>query len=133
MGTGGRSSSGGLPSVSGGSPAAGGVAGGLGSGAVASGGFASGGFASGGFATGGFATGGSGGREACFEATQPSQGVCIHVRLCSAAQYETLCLMDTPTTAVCFCYVNGVVQSASSFLSASSDTLCDPAVAAACP
>lgn len=128
-----------LSAASGGSvPLAG--TGGVSSGGVATGGVATGGRATGGLATGGLATGGaatgglgSGGREPCFETTQAQEGLCIHVRLCQVAQYETLCLMDTPTSAVCFCYIDGVVKSATSVLSASYDTLCEPAVLATCP
>jgi hypothetical protein len=102
-------------------------------GAPASGGVSAGGNASGGYASGGAPLAGSGGSEQCFEATQPGKDFCIHVRLCSAAQYETLCLMDTPSSAVCFCYINGEVRSAKSILRATPDALCEPAVVAECP
>lgn len=132
---GGRSGGGGSPSISG-APSSGGFAtGGLATGGLATGGFATGGFAMGGTATGGTATGGlgGGGREPCFETTQAQEGICIHVRLCQVVQYETLCLMDTPTSAVCFCYIDGVVTSATSVLSATHDKLCEPAVRTHCP
>lgn len=128
-----RAGTGGVSVATGGQSGSGGL---VGQGGVfATGGFATGGLATGGFATGGFATGGlgSGGREPCFEVTQPSDGICIHVRLCTAAQYETLCLLDTPTSAVCFCYIDGVATSATSVLSASYETLCEPAVGTRCP
>jgi hypothetical protein len=41
--------------------------------------------------------------------------------------------LDTPDSAVCFCYTDGVVTSATSVLSADYDTLCEPAVFTHCP
>jgi hypothetical protein len=70
---------------------------------------------------------------ACFEATQPADGLCIHVKLCAQVQYETLCLLDTPTTAICFCYTDGTATSATSVLSASYDSLCEDAERSRCP
>jgi hypothetical protein len=98
------------------------------------GGLATGGFATGGVTTGGQSTGGStSGGKPCFETTQASEGLCIHVRLCSEAQYETLCLLDTKTSAICFCYSDGRVVSAASVQSASYDTLCSEAERSRCP